>query len=102
MRAACQLAISVYHIDFASISLKFLPTRVGQEWGSHCRAGRFCRPFNHALTIMARGSAHGSRRPAAPEGKIMRIYGPNGTSVVANTPQTRRTGSQAFTLDRSE
>jgi hypothetical protein len=32
----------------------------------------------------------------------MRIYGPNGTSVLANAPQTRRTGSQAFTLDRAE
>jgi hypothetical protein len=32
----------------------------------------------------------------------MRIYGPNGTSVVANTPQARRTGSATFTLDAKE
>src|SRR5947209_18963413 len=32
----------------------------------------------------------------------MRIYGPNGTSVVANTPQTRRTGSGTFTLDEPD
>lgn len=32
----------------------------------------------------------------------MRIYGPNGTSVVANTPQTRRSGSSTFTLDEPD
>jgi len=29
----------------------------------------------------------------------MRIYGPNGTGVVANTPQARRTGAGTFSLD---
>jgi hypothetical protein len=29
----------------------------------------------------------------------MRVYGPNGTSVMANAPQTRRAGSATFTLD---
>jgi len=32
----------------------------------------------------------------------MRIYGPNGTSVVANAPQTRRAGSETFTLDNHD
>jgi Class II flagellar assembly regulator len=32
----------------------------------------------------------------------MRIYGPNGTSVVSNTSQTRRTGSGTFTLDEPD
>jgi Class II flagellar assembly regulator len=32
----------------------------------------------------------------------MRIYGPNGTSVVANAPQTRRAGSGTFTLDQAD
>jgi len=32
----------------------------------------------------------------------MRIYGPNGTSVVANAPQARRSGPSAFALDAKE
>ena len=32
----------------------------------------------------------------------MRIYGPNGTSVIANAPQTRRSGAGTFTLDNKE
>ena len=32
----------------------------------------------------------------------MRIYGPNGTGVVSNTSQTRRTGSGTFTLDEPD
>jgi hypothetical protein len=32
----------------------------------------------------------------------MRIYGPNGTNVVANAPQTRRTGSSTFSLDEAD
>lgn len=32
----------------------------------------------------------------------MRIFGPNGTGVVANTPQTRRTGAGTFTLDTKD
>jgi hypothetical protein len=32
----------------------------------------------------------------------MRIYGPNGTSVVANAPQARRSGAGTFALDSKE
>jgi hypothetical protein len=32
----------------------------------------------------------------------MRIYGPNGTSVVANAPQARRSGAGTFALDAKE
>jgi Class II flagellar assembly regulator len=32
----------------------------------------------------------------------MRIYGPNGTSVVANAPQARRSGASTFALDNKE
>jgi hypothetical protein len=32
----------------------------------------------------------------------MRIYGPNGTSVVANAPQARRSSAGAFALDSKE
>jgi hypothetical protein len=32
----------------------------------------------------------------------MRIYGPNGTSVVANAPQARRSGAGTFALDTKE
>jgi hypothetical protein len=32
----------------------------------------------------------------------MRIYGPNGTSVVANAPQTRRAGSGTFSIGNQD
>ena len=32
----------------------------------------------------------------------MRIYGPNGTSVVGSAAQARRTGSGTFSLDQAE
>jgi class II flagellar assembly regulator FliX len=32
----------------------------------------------------------------------MRIYGPNGTSVVANAPQARRSGASTFALENRE
>jgi len=32
----------------------------------------------------------------------MRIYGPNGTGVVANAPQVRRSGTSAFSLDQGD
>jgi Class II flagellar assembly regulator len=32
----------------------------------------------------------------------MRIYGPNGTSVIANAPQARRSGAGTFALDNKE
>jgi len=33
---------------------------------------------------------------------IMRIFGPNGTNVVANAPQARRTGAGTFTLEAKD
>src|SRR5215510_9434540 len=57
-------------------------------------AAEFAGWFNGPLTRDARGCAKA--------GKGMRIYGPNGTSVVGNASQARRTGGGTFSLDQPD
>src|SRR5499426_246094 len=95
MRAPCQPAGLCQRLD---ISILFLAKRgilhapAGQGLPG---AADIAGWFNRLLTTTARPLP-------ADQGLLMRIYGPNGTSMVGTAAPARRTGTGTFSLDQAE